>query len=187
MKLLFALCGSFCTHKAAVEAMKRIAPGNTVVPALSEITQTTDTRFGRADTLRETVTGICGNKPILSIKDAEEIVTRGNFDAVIIAPCTGNTLAKIANGITDTTVTMCAKAQLRNRKPVIIALATNDGLGANLQNIAQTLEKKHIYFVPFGQDSPDGKPTSLICDFDLLEVTLEYALKDSQIQPILLQ
>lgn len=187
MKLLFALCGSFCTHKSAVEAMKRLTTENTVVPALSEITRETDTRFGRADTLRETITGICGNKPVLSIKDAEDIVTRGNFDAVIIAPCTGNTLAKIANGITDSTVTMCAKAQLRNRKPVIIALATNDGLGANLQNIAQTLEKKHIFFVPFGQDSPNGKPTSLICDFNLIEITLEHALRGSQIQPILLK
>lgn len=187
MKLLFAMCGSFCTHKAAIEAMKRIAPDNTIVPALSEITQNTDTRFGRADTLKETVIGISGNKPVLTIKDAEEIVTRGNFDAVIIAPCTGNTLAKIANGITDSTVTMCAKAQLRNRKPVIIALATNDGLGANLQNIAQTLEKKHFFFVPFGQDSPKGKPTSLICDFNLIEITLDHALRGSQIQPILLQ
>lgn len=187
MKLLYAMCGSFCTHKTALEAMKRLVAENTVVPALSEASRDTDTRFGRADTLRETVTGICGNKPILSISSAEETVTRGGFDAVIVAPCTGNTLAKIANGITDTTVTMCVKAQLRNRRPVLIALATNDGLGANLFNIALTLEKKNIYYVPFGQDNPDDKPTSLICDFGLLGRSLEYAISGRQMQPILLR
>lgn len=187
MKLIYALCGSFCTHKSSLEILKKIASDNTVVPALSETARDTDTRFGRADTLKETVTGICGNEPILSIRDAEEVVTNGGFDAVVVAPCTGNTLAKIANGITDSTVTMCVKAQLRSRKPVLIALATNDGLGANLFNIALTLEKKNIYFVPFGQDSPLGKPSSLICDFSLLEEALENALQGKQLQPILLK
>lgn len=187
MKLLFAMCGSFCTHKAALEELKLLASKHTVVPALSEAARDTDTRFGRADTLRETVTGICGHAPVLSIRAAEETVTSGGFDAVIVSPCTGNTLAKIANGITDSTVTMCVKAQLRNRKPVIIALATNDGLGANLFNIALTLEKKNVYYVPFGQDSPNGKPSSLICDFSLLELSLEQALLGKQLQPILLK
>ncbi len=187
MKLLYAMCGSFCTHKASTDVLRRLASKHTVIPALSEAARDTDTRFGRADTLRETVTGICGHVPVTSINSAEETVTRGGFDAVIVSPCTGNTLAKIANGITDTTVTMCVKAQLRNRRPVLIALATNDGLSANLFNIALTLEKKNIYYVPFGQDNPDGKPTSLICDFLQLEQSLESAVKGIQIQPILLK
>ncbi len=185
MKLAYALCGSFCTHANSVNALKGLAVDNSITPILSEVTRDTDTRFGRADTLRETIIGICGNNPILSIRQAEETVTVGNYDALIVAPCTGNTLAKVANGITDSTVTMCVKAQLRCRRPVIIGIATNDGLGANLQNIALTLEKKNIYFVPFSQDNPTGKPTSLICDFSLIGETLKLALSGKQIQPIL--
>ncbi len=187
MKLLYAMCGSFCTHKASLEILKNLSAENEIVPALSEAARDTDTRFGKAEYLIKSVTEICGNTPVTSIKDAEEIVTRGGFDAVIVAPCTGNTLAKIANGITDTTVTMCVKAQLRNRRPVIIALATNDGLSANLFNIALTLEKKNIYFVPFGQDSPTDKPSSLICNFSLLKPTLDHSLNGIQLQPILLK
>lgn len=186
MKLAYAMCGSFCTHRQSLEILRRLAQTNDMTAVLSEAARDTDTRFGRADTLRETVTAISGIPPILSIRDAEERITRGGFDALIISPCTGNTLAKLANGITDSTVTMCAKAQLRNRRPVIIALATNDGLGANLSNIALTLEKKNIYFVPFGQDDPKSKQTSLICDFSLIEPTLELALNGIQIQPLLL-
>lgn len=186
MKFLYAMCGSFCTHKASLETLKRLAVGNEIIPALSEASRDTDTRFGRADTLKQTIVGITGNKPVLSIRSAEETVTHGGFDAVIVAPCTGNTLAKIAHGITDSTVTMCVKAQMRCRKPVIIGLATNDGLGANLSNIALTLEKKSVFFVPFGQDSPLDKPCSLICDFSLIPITLEQAMLGQQIQPILL-
>ncbi|MBE6692135.1 MAG: dipicolinate synthase subunit B [Ruminococcaceae bacterium] len=187
MKLLFAMCGSFCTHSTAIETLKRLVPDNVIIPALSEICQNTDTRFGRADTLKQNLTGITGNEPVTSVKSAEAIVTKGNFDAVIVAPCTGNTLAKIAHGITDSTVTMCVKAQLRNQKPVVLAIATNDGLGASLKNVATALEKKNIYFVPFGQDAPFEKPTSLISDFSLLEDTLLGALSGKQIQPILLK
>ena len=186
MKLAYAICGSFCTHAQAVNALKELAADNEITPILSEATRDTDTRFGRADTLRETVTCICGSEPILSIRRAEEVITVGNYDALIVAPCTGNTLAKIANGITDSTVTMCVKAQLRCRHPVIIGIATNDGLGANLQSIAMTLEKKNVYFIPFSQDNPKAKPTSLICDFTLTRQTLEHALNGKQIQPILL-
>ena len=187
MKLLFAMCGSFCTHATAIETLKRLVAHHNVIPALSEISQNTDTRFGRSDALKQNLIGITGNNPIVSIDSAESIVTKGNFDAVIVAPCTGNTLAKIANGITDSTVTMCVKAQLRNQKPVIVALATNDGLGGSLKNIAAALEKKNVYFVPFGQDAPFEKPSSLICDFSLLENTLSSALLGKQIQPILLK
>lgn len=186
MKLAYALCGSFCTHAKSLEVLKRLVSKHNVTPVLSEASRDTDTRFGRADVLKETITAICGNDPILSIRSAEEQITRGNFDAVIVAPCTGNTLAKIANGITDSTVTMCVKAQLRCRRPVLIALATNDALGANLYNIALTIEKKNIYYVPFGQDAPNEKPTSLICNFDLLEETLAHAISGRQIQPVLL-
>ncbi len=186
MKLAYAMCGSFCTHKQSLEILHKLAQMNDMTVALSEAARDTDTRFGKAEALREAVSRISGISPILSIRDAEERITRGGFDALIISPCTGNTLAKLANGITDSTVTMCAKAQLRNRRPVIIALATNDGLGANLSNIARTLEKKNIYFVPFGQDDPKNKQTSLICDFSLIEPTLELALNGIQIQPLLL-
>lgn len=186
MKLLFAMCGSFCTHKPALEALKGIAPYNEVVPAISEIAQHTDTRFGRADSLKEALAGMTGNEPITSIDSAEAVVTKGNFDAVIVCPCTGNTLAKIVNGITDSTVAMCVKAQLRNQKPVVLAIATNDGLGASLKNLAAALEKKNVYLVPFGQDAPFEKPTSLISDFALLQETLKAALAGKQLQPILL-
>lgn len=185
MKLAYAMCGSFCTHARALDALSSIAPGNEVTPVLSETVQTTDTRFGRAEDLYNEIKKITGQEPITSIKQAEETITRGGYDALIVSPCTGNTLAKTANGITDTTVTMCIKAQLRNRRPVIIAIATNDGLGANLFNIAQTIEKKNIYFVPFGQDAPTDKPASLICDFSLLGKTLASALKGIQLQPVL--
>ncbi len=186
MKLLFAMCGSFCTHQTVLEEMKHLAQNNNIIPALSEVTQNTDTRFGRADTLRDTVIGITGNDPVTSISSAEATVTKGGFDAVIVAPCTGNTLGKIANSITDSTVTMCVKAQLRNQKPVILAIATNDGLSGSLKNIAYSLEKKNIYLVPFGQDDYVGKPTSLICKFSLLEETINHAVEGKQIQPLLI-
>ncbi len=187
MKLLFAMCGSFCTHKKALEQLKLLSEKHEIYSALSEISATTDTRFGSCKGLINSVREFCNREPILTIPQAEEIVTRGNFDGVLVSPCTGNTLAKISNGITDSVVTMCVKAQLRNKKPVILALATNDGLGANLFNIAMTLEKKNIYFVPFGQDEPFGKPSSLICDFSRLEETLDMAVKGIQLQPILLK
>lgn len=186
MKLAYALCGSFCTHAGSLEVLKDLASKHSITPILSEASRDTDTRFGRADTLRKTVAGICGCEPILSIREAEDTITRGNYDAVLVSPCTGNTLAKIANGITDSTVTMCVKAQLRCRRPTVLAIATNDALGANLYNIAQTVEKKNIYFVPFGQDDPLNKPTSLICDFSLVEPTLDCAVRGVQIQPLLL-
>ncbi len=187
MKLLYAMCGSFCTHKTSLKVLEALSAENDITPALSEVSRDTDTRFGTAENLKREINRICQKSPITSIQKAEEIVTKGNFDAVLVSPCTGNTLAKIANGITDSTVTMCVKAQLRNRRPVIIALATNDGLSANLFNIALTLEKKNIYFVPFGQDAPKDKPSSLICDFNLLKPTLEQSLKGIQLQPILLK
>lgn len=186
MKLAYAFCGSFCTHGKALDVLEHMAEKHDITPVFSEITASTDTRFGTAIELYTNVKRICKKEVITTIKEAEETITRGNFDAVIVAPCTGNTLAKIAGGITDSTVTMCVKAQLRNRRPVIIALATNDGLSANLFNIAMTLEKKNIYFTPFGQDNAYDKPTSLICDFNLIQDTLELAVQGKQLQPLLL-
>lgn len=187
MKLVYAFCGSFCTHARSLEALKVLAASHEITPAFSEIVRSTDTRFGRADALLGTVSGITGREPIFSVKEAEEVVTNGKFDAVVVAPCTGNTLAKLANGITDGAVTMCVKAQLRSRGKVIIALATNDGLSANLFNIALMLEKKNVFFVPFGQDSPKGKPSSLVCDFNKIGETIEEAMAGRQIQPILVE
>ncbi len=185
LKLAYAMCGSFCTHKNALEALRILAKDNEIVPAVSEITAVSDTRFGTASSLISELKSITGSDPIRTIPRAEEVITRGNFDAVIVSPCTGNTLAKIASGITDSTVTMCVKAQLRSKRKVLIALATNDGLSGNLFNIAMTLERKNIYFVPFGQDAPTEKPSSLICDFNLLPMALGSALAGVQLQPIL--
>lgn len=187
MKLAYAFCGSFCTHARSLSQLRSLCETHDIHPVISEISAQTDTRFGKADDLKWSVEVTTGHKPILTIREAEENVTHGGFDALIVCPCTGNTLAKIANGITDSVVTMCVKAQLRNRRPVIIGIATNDGLGANLFNIAMVLEKKNVYFVPFGQDDATGKPTSLICDFKRLSDTLDAALNGRQLQPVLLE
>lgn len=187
MKLAYAFCGSFCTHARALTQLRALCEENEVFPVLSEITASVDTRFGTANDLKRNVETVTGHAPILSVREAEEIITRGNFDALAVCPCTGNTLAKISHGITDGTVTMAVKAQLRNRRPVILGIATNDGLSANLFNIAMVLEKKNVYFVPFGQDDAYGKPTSLICDFHRLQDTLDAAMQGRQLQPVLLE
>ena len=187
MKLAYAFCGSFCTHARSMAQLRLLCESHDVYPILSEISATVDTRFGTCASLAENVTAITGHAPILTIREAEEIITRGAFDALAVCPCTGNTLAKVAHGITDGVVTMSVKAQLRNRRPVVLGIATNDGLGANLFNIAMVLEKKNVFFVPFGQDDARGKPTSLICDFHRLPETLDAALQGRQIQPVLME
>ncbi len=186
MKIIYCITGSFCNHARALQSLETLAKQHDITPAISEIAANTDTRFGKAADFVRRVTEICGKPYISSICEAEATVTPMKADALIVSPCTGNTLAKIAGGITDTTITMCVKCQLRNRRPVVIALATNDGLSANLYNIAMTLEKKNVYFVPFGQDSPEGKPSSLICDFGRIAETTAAALEKKQIQPILI-
>ncbi len=186
MKLVYAMCGSFCTHKRSLEVLKELAKVHSITPVLSEICQKTDTRFGKASDLASRVEWLTGNQPVTDIKTAEEVVTNGCFDCVAVAPCTGNTLAKISAGITDSVVTMCTKAQLRSKRPVVIALATNDGLSANLFNIAMTLERKNIFYVPFGQDNPLEKPSSLICSFDLIPTAITFSAEGRQMQPILL-
>ena len=181
----FAMCGSFCTHKRALEQMTMLLEkGYDILPVMSENVYSTDTKFGRAEDLKKRVTELCGREIISSIVDAEPIGPRAMLDALVICPCTGNTLAKLAQGITDTAVTMAAKAHLRSDRPLVIALASNDALPANLKNIGTMLNRKNVYFVPMMQDDPVNKPHSLVADFSLLLPTLEAARAGKQYQTI---
>lgn len=182
----FALCGSFCTLEKAVAALKQVAAHNASVwPIMSETTACTDTRFGRASRFREQIEEICGRKIITTVAEAEPIGPKKLLDILVICPCTGNTLAKLAHGVTDGAVTMAAKAHLRNGRPLVIAPSTNDGLAAAAPNIGTLLGRKQVYFVPFGQDDWVGKPTSLVADFGKVADTVEAALRGEQLQPLL--
>ncbi len=184
----FALCGSFCTiAEVTVQIKALIDSGYKIIPIMSPIVYSTDNRFNKAAELRERIENLCGNKIIHTIEGAEPIGPKKLLDVLIVAPCTGNTLAKLANGITDTSVTMAVKAHLRNGRPVVIAPATNDGLSASAQNIGRLLNCKNIYFVPYGQDDAIGKPTSLIADFTQIPKTVNFALEGKQIQPLLIK
>ena len=186
MRIGFALCGSFCTMSRAMEQMKILAEtGAQITPILSEIVSATDTRFGKAQDLKQSIRAITGKSVIDSIKEAEPIGPQNLLDALIIAPATGNTISKISCAITDSSVTMAAKATLRNRKPVVICAATNDGLGACAQNLGRLMCMSGIYLVPLQQDDPVKKQTSLIADFSMLVPTLEHALRGEQIQPVI--
>lgn len=188
LKIGFALTGSFCTiGKVIPEVEKLVSTGAKVFPIISGAVDKFDTRFGTAKDLRLKLEGITGQKIIDSIIDAEPFGPKGLVDLVVVAPCTGNTIAKIANGITDTAVTMACKAHMRNQKPVVIALSTNDGLGVNAKNIGLLLNMKNMYIVPFGQDGPDSKPNSIISDTTMIIPTIESALKGKQIQPLLIK
>lgn len=182
----YALTGSFCTLEAAVTQLERIAAaGADVIPIISYTVNDMDTRFGKADVLKDRLVRITGNQIIKTVSQAEPIGPKGLLDLLAVCPCTGNSLAKIATGISDTPVTMAVKAHLRNDRPVVIAVSTNDGLSGNAQNIGKLLNTKNIYFVPFGQDDPVGKKTSLIAKNELLDKTLALALEKIQLQPIL--
>ena len=181
----YAFCGSFCTHAQSLKELERLmAQGYDVLPIMSENVYSTTTRFGKADEFIKKVEEITGKKVIHTIVDAEPLGPKIELDALIIAPCTGNTLAKIARGITDTAVTMTAKAHLRADRPLVIALCSNDALSANLQNISILLERKCVYFVPLKQDDPMRKPHSLISEFSLVSNTLLHALDGKQIRPL---
>lgn len=181
----FAMCGSFCTHKYALEQMRLILDsGREIVPIMSENVYSTDTRFGKASELIDEVESLCSRHVVHTIVGAEPLGPSIQLDSMVICPCTGNTLAKMASGITDTAVTMAAKAHLRGDRPLVIALATNDALSANLKNIGQMLTKKHVYFVPMTQDDPQKKPHSLVADFSLLIPVLEAAEHGKQYQRI---
>ncbi len=183
----FALCGSYCTFEAVfkqIEVLKKL--DYNIIPIMSENSYSLDTRFGDASHWREKMRDITGNRIIHTIPSAEPIGPKKLLDALIIAPCTGNTLAKLATGVTDTCVTLAAKAHLRNARPLLIAPSTNDALSNAAKNIGSLLNYKNIYFVPYGQDSFQGKPNSMVADFTLIPQTLELALSGQQIQPIVI-
>lgn len=186
-KIAFAMCGSFCTFdRVLTEAERLVSGGMQLVPVMSTTAANTDTRFGPCAAFKARLSRLSGASIITTIVDAEPMGPQKMAQALLIAPCTGNTLGKLANGITDTPVTMAAKSMLRIGRPVVIALSTNDGLAASLQNIGRLMNTKHVYFVPFGQDDPLHKPASLQADFSLMESTVESALNGRQIQPVLL-
>lgn len=183
----FALTGSHCNLAAVMPALENlVSRGADVFPILSEAVATTDTKFGQASEWTEQVRSLTGRSPILTIPGAEPIGPQALLDALVICPCTGNTLAKLANAITDGVVPMAAKAHLRNGRPVVLAVSTNDGLGLNAKNLGLLLAVKNVYFVPFGQDNPEAKPNSIIADFGQVAATVEAALEGRQIQPLLL-
>lgn len=186
MNIGFAMCGSFCTYSQIFPIMELLARDYQVTPIFSNASASIDSRFGTAQEHIRTASEICGTTPLQSIYEVEPIGPKKLFDALIIAPCTGNTLAKLAHSIADTPVTMAAKSHLRNGRPLIVAVSTNDGLAGAAENIGRLLVRKNYYFVPFGQDDANGKPTSLVADFALIPKTLEGALEGRQIQPILL-
>lgn len=183
----YAFCGSFCTIKKSLDALKALADkGYKIRPIMSQIVYNTDTRFGKSEDLIREVEEICGEKIIHDIVAAEPIGPKNLLDLIVVSPCTGNTIAKIALGITDTPVTMAVKAHLRNQKPVVLGIATNDALGASAKNLGLLHNTSNIYFVPYRQDDPFGKNNSLVCDFSLVPQTVEIALAGEQIQPILI-
>ncbi len=182
----FALTGSFCTFERVMVELERVKKtGADVVPIMSRTAYETDTRFGTSESFRQRIEAITGNKIISTIRDAEPIGPKKLLDALIIAPCTGNSIGKLACGITDSAPTMAAKAHLRNERPLIVAVSTNDGLGASGKNIMTLLNSKNVYLVPFGQDDPIKKPKSLVAHMDMIVPTLEAAFEGVQIQPIL--
>lgn len=182
----FAMCGSFCCHEKALRALEELTNTfETVVPILSPCAASTDTRFGTAKELCARVEELTGRLPVTTIADAEPIGPKGLVDVLVIAPCTGATLARLAHGLTDTAVAMAAKSHLRNAKPLVIAFSTNDGLSGSAANIAALLTRRNYYFVPFGQDDALAKPTSLAADFTKILPTVEAALRGEQIQPMI--
>lgn len=183
----YGITGSFCTHAKSREQIQRLLElGATVIPIFSYETQQGTTRFGNCAEYVQSICDMTGSKGIRSIVEAEPIGPTACQDMMIIAPCTGNTAAKLWNGITDTPVLMAAKAHMRNQKPLVIAIATNDALGMNFKSIGNLMCVKGIYFVPFGQDSYIGKPNSLVADFEQIADTMEWARSGKQIQPLLL-
>lgn len=182
----FALCGSFCTFEKALAAMEELArSGARILPVMSFNAAQTDTRFGTAQSFRDRIRQIAGREVIDTIVEAEPIGPKKMCDVLVVAPCTGNTLAKLCCGIVDTPVTLAVKSHLRNRRPVVLAVSTNDALSAAAKNIGELLNRKGYYFVPMAQDSPEGKPNSIVADFEKLPQTIRLALENIQIQPLL--
>lgn len=181
-----AFTGSFCTYeKAFTELQKLVDEGALVQTIFSDAAGSIDSRFGRAETFIEKAEEITGVKPMLTISQAEPIGPGSLLDILVLFPCTGNSLAKLANGITDTPALMAAKAHLRNNKPLLISVSTNDALGMNMKNIGLLMNAKNIYFIPFGQDNPNKKPNSMIAHTELLIPSIEAALEGRQYQPVI--
>ncbi len=182
----FAVCGSFCTFKNVFTEIEKLSKNYKIIPIMSENAYSLDTRFGEAEMWHEQFTSFTNEKIIHTLPEAEPIGPKKLLDALIIAPCTGNTLAKLATGVTDTSVTLSAKAHLRNGRPLIIAPSTNDALSNAAKNIGSLLNYKNVYFVPYRQDNALAKPCSMVADFSLIEKTLEDALKGVQTQPVII-
>lgn len=182
----FAITGSFCTFRKVLDRLEELAKtGADITPIMSETSYSTDTRFGSAEGFIKRIEDICKKPVISNIKLAEPIGPQALLDLLVIAPCTGNTIAKLANGIADSSVTLAAKAHLRNGRPILIAVSTNDGLGNAAKNIGMLLNSKNIYFVPFGQDDCENKPNSLVANMALIPEACRMALEYRQLQPIL--
>lgn len=186
MNIGFAFCGSFCTYSQVFPVLEQLAKKHHVTPIFSPASATLDTRFGESQAFLERAAGICGVKPILTLAGAEPIGPKKLLDLLIIAPCTGNTLAKLSHSIADTPVTMAAKSHLRNGRPILLAVSTNDALAGAAENIGKLLSRKHYYFVPFGQDDPEKKPTSMVADFSKIPAAMEAAMEGRQLQPLLI-
>ena len=182
----FAMCGSFCTFSDVFPVMETLTKEHQVIPIFSFASATIDSRFGTATDHLQLAEEVCGCKPLQTIESVEPIGPKKLLDALIVAPCTGNTLAKLAHSIADTPVTMAAKSHLRNGRPIIVAISTNDALSGAAENIGKLLGRKHYYFVPFRQDDSIKKPTSSVADFTKIPQTLNAALEGKQIQPLLL-
>ncbi len=183
--IAFAMCGSFCTFESALKQMALLRETYEILPVMSETAYSTDTRFGTAESFRRRVEEICGREIIHTIAGAEPIGPKRLADGMVVMPCTGNTAAKLANAVTDTSVTMAVKSALRISMPIVLAVATNDALGASCKNIGTLLNTKHVYFVPLRQDDPEKKPNSLVARFERVPETLEAAFQGRQLQPVL--
>ena len=186
MTVGFALCGSFCTYEAVFPVMEELAKHHRVIPIFSFASAGTDSRFGTAAEHLSRAEEICGCPALKTVAEAEPIGPKKLLDLLVIAPCTGNTLAKLAHSIADSPVTMAAKSHLRNGRPVLVAVSTNDALAGAAENIGKLLARKNYYFVPFGQDDPKNKPRSMVADFSMIPRAVEAALEGRQIQPILI-
>lgn len=183
----YALTGSFCTFEKTIKQIEKLVDeGINIIPIMSFNAYSLDTRFGKAKDFRDRIEKICGNKIIAEIPDAEPIGPKKLLDLLIISPCSGNTLAKLAAGIYDTPVTLAAKSHLRNKRPILIGVSSNDSLSSSAKNIGSLLNYKHLYFIPMKQDDPKKKPFSIVCDFEQTSRAAECALKEEQIEPILI-
>ena len=187
LRIGFALTGSFCTFARVIQEVQKLTDaGHEVTPILSFAARDTDTRFGKAEDFSRQLEEITGRTPITTLTEAEPIGPKGLFDVLVVAPCTGSTLGRLANGISETPVTLAVKSHLRRNRPVVLAVSTNDALGASLRNIAYLKNAKNIYFVPLSQDDPVSKPKSLVADFTRIDDTITAALAGTQMQPLFL-